>query len=586
MNKSHSPPHSQALHREALADARLDILTALESRIKADPRRPLLDAMASFAAAYKAGEIEVDAETRSVYPSVSRSTLHDWRLRRAKAKREGGGARTALKPGCRAPRTVRRTIDSDTALSKTIAGLMVQYLGCSSRFVMRELAKRFATERIPSRRTIKRWMKRWREENWKLLAFLTDPDGYRRRFTPAIGRADADVVRLNQRWEADSTSADVQCTDGAMQLIVVQDIYSRRARVLVTPTSRTTAILALVRRCLLDPDWGVPETLVTDNGGEYKSKHITRVLSDIEIDHDLCLPYDPNGKPHVERFIGTISRDLFRYLPGFKGHSIAENQQIRARAALSERRGKGLKWIFNVELSSAELQAACDRWIEEEYETREHDGLKERVKLGLLDGSVQCTPSAVADAWPYPRRVISNERALDILLAPPAGKGTGTVTSKGIRADKGTYWHPALNDYLREDVEILQDATDYGVLYVRELGGKFICWAADSNREGFDRKVMAAKNKAAQREIRRDMRAKEKQLIRDIRPELLNDEILTADENPHYNVAKFPRRAAEHNTPASREAGRAASTAAEESSEVAAARQENLLSALRSNLGA
>lgn len=571
------------------ADARLDILKALDRRIEATtPRPPLVSAMASFAAAYNAGEItDVDAETQSIYPTISRTSLHEWRLRRAKAKRKGGGAWAALKPRPRAPRTVRRIIDSDPALSDTIAGLMVQHLGCSSRFVMRKLAKRFDAGRIPSRRTIQDWMKRWGEENRKLLAFLTDPDEHKRRYTPAIGRADADVVRLNQRWEADSTSADVQCTDGAMQLIVVQDIYSRRAKVLVTPTSRTTAILALLRRCILDPTWGVPEEVVTDNGGEYKSKHLERVLGDLNIEHDLCLPYDPNGKPHVERFIGTISRDLFRYLPGFKGHSIKENQQIRARSALSERRGKGLKWLFNVKLSRDELQAECDRWIAEEYELREHKGLEERVDLGLLDKSVQCTPAAVADAWPYPRRVIPNERALDILLAPPAGKGVARVTSKGIHADGGVYWHEALTGYMREDVEILQDATDYGVLYVREVGGPFICWAVDSNRKGFDRKVMAAKSKAMANEIRRDMRAEERRLIRGIRPETLNDAILTADQDPHYNVAKLPRRAAKHDTPASREAGRAASAAAEESSEAAAARQENLLNALRRrNLGA
>ena len=96
-------------------------------------------------------------------------------------------------------------------------------------------------------------------------------------------------------------------------------------------------------------------------------------------------------------------------------------------------------------LSSADLQAECDRWIAEKYEQREHSGLKERVKLGLLDGSVRCTPAAVAAAWPLPVRVITNERALDILLAPPAGRdGWRTVRKDGIHVDGGLYCHASV----------------------------------------------------------------------------------------------------------------------------------------------
>ena len=230
--------------------------------------------MALFAVAYNAGGVDVDAETRALYPSVSRTALHEWRLRRAEAKRRGGGAWSALRPHKSGNPYTRSAIDRNPDLAETIQGLMVKKLGCSAPYVLDELGKRFDAERISSLRAIQRFMKAEREDprNARMFELLEDPDGYRRRYTPAVGRADASIVRLNQRWEADSTSADVQCTDGPMQLIAILDVYSRRVKVLVTPRSRTTAVVHLLRRCILE--LGVPESVRTDNGGEYKSKHI------------------------------------------------------------------------------------------------------------------------------------------------------------------------------------------------------------------------------------------------------------------------------------------------------------------------
>ena len=156
------------------------------------------------------------------------------------------------------------------------------------------------------------------EKNARDLLAVTNPDRDRSRHRPAGGDAAAKIVRLNQLWELDSTPADVICADGRRYAIVAAiDIWSRQARVLVVPTSRAAAIAALLRRCILE--WGVPEAVRTDEGKDYTSRHVLGVLADLEIEHRPCPPYTPEAKPFVERFLGTLTRDLFATLPGFPG---------------------------------------------------------------------------------------------------------------------------------------------------------------------------------------------------------------------------------------------------------------------------
>ena len=107
----------------------------------------------------------------------------------------------------------------------------------------------------------------------------------------------------------------VICADGKRYAIVAAiDIWSRQARVLVVPTSRATAIATLLRCCILE--WGMPEAVRTDEGKDYTSRHVLGVLADLEVEHRPCPPYTPEAKPFVERFLGTLTRDLFATLPG------------------------------------------------------------------------------------------------------------------------------------------------------------------------------------------------------------------------------------------------------------------------------
>ena len=403
--------------------------------------------------------------------------------------------------------------------------------------------------RAPSIRAVRRWLAHWRQENAHDLSAVTNPDKHRSHRKPAGGDAAANVERLNQVWELDSTLADVMCADGKRHAIVSAiDIWSRRARVLVVPTSRATAIAALLRRCMLE--WGVPEMVRTDEGRDYTSHHVLGVLKNLELTHIPCPPYTPEAKPFVERFLGTLSRDLFANLPGFTGHDVAQAQALRARKSFAARRGEDAPKVFAVSLTAEELQAKCDSWCAVVYERRPHAG---------LDGA---SPFARAASWAEPVRRVHDERALDALLAEPAGGGWRTVGKKGIRLDNVDYIAGPLGPLVRERVRIRRDATDPDRIHVYRANGEFVCVAQDPARTGADRAAIAAQMKAGYSAHARNARQRARDLKRRHRPERSMNDVLAHAERKAGRVVALPRRGEAHETPALTQASRAAKAAA------------------------
>ncbi|MBN2690561.1 MAG: DUF3486 family protein, partial [Burkholderiaceae bacterium] len=108
---------------------------------------------------------------------------------------------------------------------------------------------------------------------------------------------------------------------------------SRRLRYLVARTGTAQGIASLIRRCILD--WGVPDTVHTDNGQDYVAVHLKTFLRSLEIQQRLCAPFSPWEKPHIERSMRSMSHDLVELLPGFVGHNVAQRAQIEDRKAFS-----------------------------------------------------------------------------------------------------------------------------------------------------------------------------------------------------------------------------------------------------------
>ena len=415
----------------------------------------------------------------------------------------------------------------------------------------------------PAVSTIKHWIARYRQDNARDLSAVTNPDRHRSHRKPAGGDAAAHIERLNQEWELDSTLADVICADGKRHAIVsCIDIWGRRARILVVPTSRATAIAALLRRCILE--WGVPELVRTDEGADYTSEHVVGVIKALELVLETCPPYTPEAKPFVERFLGTLARDLFAFLPGFAGHDVAQAQALRSRKSFASRRaeraqnrkrafgttrGEDACKTFGVALTAEELQAHCDDWCRAIYERAPHAG---------LDGA---SPFDRARSWTGPVPKVCDVHALDALLAEPAGGGWRTVGKKGIRLDNVDYIAGPLGGLTGERVQVRHDPADLDRIHVYDKDGSFVCLAEDPGRTGADRAAIAAAMKGDHSKRDRAARARARELAKRHQPARSMVDVLAHATRAADRVVALPRRGDAHETPALTEAARAAKAA-------------------------
>ena len=499
-----------------------------------------------FAAMYKNGKIEGIPEwaraalrsTNGHLKGVSVNTLRAWEKKRGEhqftelagryGNRQGSGVLERANGG---------------KVAEFIAALIVNQPHLTTDHIRDLVRDKFAdvlevggkTAPVPPIRTIQRFVSKWKAEHQESLLKLTDPDAWKNKKRFSGTNMNRWVGRPNQLWEIDASPADVLLKDGRYAIYAVIDIYTRRMMVLVTKTPRTSAVLALLRRAILA--WGVPEILRTDNGSDFISYEFKRALSSLAIHQDITDPFSPEQKGTVERAIGTLQRGLMPLLPGFIGHNVADRKKIEARKSFAQRLGVSDEKAFCVELTHEELQTSADNWLAAKYEHKAHGGLSGK------------TPFEMIAAWKGPLRTIENERALDIMLAPIAGKdGMRTVTKFGVALDKTHFIHPALA--AGDRVFCRHDPEDMGRIYVySENGREFICVAECPERIGVDpgAAVRAVREAQSQR-----LREEAEPLLRNIRamkPRDAIDGVLRVADRDSASLTAFPKRTEAHSTP-------------------------------------
>lgn len=527
-------------HKQARADARLNVLRALD----AYEYRHRITGRAAAAAFVKAYEdrdpsIELDPKTRARVEVLSVSTIYRWR----KAERELGIVGLTDDYGSSYGRT---KIDSDEELRTSVLALISIKPHIRAKHVTEYLRTKHGIEEI-SERTVERFLARWRGENASLWLQMSNPDAWKNRYQVAFGSASEGVCRLNQLWEMDSTPADVMLVDGRHCIIGVIDVYSRRFKLLVSKTSKATAVATLFRRGLVA--WGVCESLKTDNGQDYKSNYFRAVVHALGVNQIFCLPYHGEQKPHVERAFRTFSHDIIELLPNYIGHNVPEREAIRARQSFADRLMKKGD-LIDIRMTAAELQKECDRWCAT-YESRPHEGLD------------NATPASRVREWTEPVRRVSDERALDMLLAE-APQGGRTILKKGINVDRYVYIAPELGERIGERVTVRLDPDAYDRIYVYEAdGGEFICIAECPELTGISRAAVAAMARERQQAASRKNREWAKEMKRSLKGEDIAAVIMQKREADAAKVHMLPRPFEEHSTPQLEAASDAARAAAE-----------------------
>lgn len=514
----------------ARMDAKLLLLSQLE-QFAALHQVGICAATEAFCAAYASGELAVPAGVRDVVgEDVSPPTLRRWR----KQLRTEGAAALA---GGYGNRSGSGTIEAREDVLQFVLGMLVERPHISAKHVSRGLAARFgATDtELPALRSIQRFLAGWKAKNAQVFLAVANPDAWKNRHMLALGSADEDVLRLNQRWEFDSTPADVMLLDGRHSLLGVIDVWSRRALLYVARTSSSAGVCQAVRRAILN--WGVLEEAKIDNGQDYVSHRVQRAFASLGVKVQLSAPFSPWQKPHIERFFRTFSHDLVELLPGFVGHNVAEAQAIRASQSFSERLFKKGETV-NLRMTAAELQDFCDRWCRDIYATEGRHGLNNRTVV-----------ERVAE-WRGEVRRITDERALDLLLAEaPDGHGGRTVTKKGIRVAGPYYAAPELGALVGERVQVMFDERDIGRIVVYH-NDAFVCVAECPELLGVSRAEVAAIARARQREEIGQKRKELKAIARKAKVRDIAFEILDAKQRDAERVAVLPAPNVTHLTPA------------------------------------
>lgn len=531
---------STAQQREADAKAlMLDLCRSYIRRLGLPTKR----GRDHFSREYEAGRIPVEDWVREEVPTCSRSGIEKWEGQLKAYGLSGLASRYGQH------RKGTGKIDSNPAMAAFLQAMLVEHPHAGAGLIMKGLKVRFAADDIPDVRSVQRWLKAWKEDNEQLFTRITNPDKWRSSFMAAGGDADAHIVRLNQRWEMDSTKADLLLSDGMRHVIIgVIDVFTRRMKLLVSRSSSAAGVASLLRRALLDETWGTPEQIGTDNGSDYVSLMIKRALFALDIDQDVAAPFTPEHKPFIERGLGTFSHSLVELCAGYIGHSVADRKDIEARRSFADRLMKKGEQL-EMRMSPEELQQFCNEWTDNIYQHDEHGGLNGKSPWEMFLG------------WTGGIKLIKDERALDVLLAEaPGNDGIRTVVKKGIRLDNGWFDHPALAGMEGQQVRVRLDDADIGEIYVFDIDGQFVCKAICPERSGLNvtRQQLGMTRKAVQKKIMNEGMAKAKADAKKIGTKEIVNEIRAAAAERAGKLAYFPKDRSEHVTDALIQAGKAA----------------------------
>lgn len=521
-------------------DGRLAILQSIDAFIeKAGVSQRQAELL--FCQGYTLGKIDVPDWVRACVPSVTPRTIARWRA----ALAQGDLGRLAVDRGVARRGKGMLETANEGAVKTFCLGLLVTNPLLTADHIRRAVGGEFGGKMrngrgdliaVPPLRTFQEALKLWKTAHKVDLIAATNPDAYKSRYKFSGRDSFAHIQRVNQLWMIDASPVDMMCVDGRYNVYVAIDVYSRRLIAYITRTPRAEGVALLMRRALMA--WGVPDQVKTDNGSDFVARSTQALFRAINVGRVTSAPFAPEEKAFVERAIGTYQHKFVRTLKGFIGHSVADRKVIEARKSFAQRLGEDPREALCVELDATEVQRLSDEWIRLVYEQDAHEGLGRR------------TPAEVARASTDEIRMV-DERALDVLLAPIAGRtGLRTVTKTGLRIDNRHYLTPP---HIQPETEVLvrMDPMDLGRVLVftangLEYLGDAICPAV----EGIDPRQAVNAVKRAQAEFMAERLAPLKKEARRIgKGPGVTELILRHAARDAGKLVELPRPKASHTTP-------------------------------------
>lgn len=457
--------NSLAASQQTRANARLYVLQ-LRAKFLAPyvAAKQLTQGEKLFVTAYNNGEFGCESWITTSVKKISVTSIRRWEKQ---LEKEGlsrlGGEYSANKRAS----LIEKQPELENYLIAVVTGKphLAERPYVLNRMIEEKLDK-FPHWEVPSASSVARWLKKWLGENGAKFANLTNPDAYNSKHRPLFAKMYPWINKPNDCWEFDSTPTDVQLrVDGKLvrySVIAAIDVYTRRVKLLLAPTSSSEGICLLLRKCLLD--WGTLNeggVARTDNGSDYVSQRVSTIFQMLDIDQSKAAPFSGWEKPYIERFFRTMSQALFELLPGYIGHSVSDRQKIEAARAFAQRIGEGRKKAkqeaLELALTPSELEEILNDWLEHRYNHSAHEGMNGATPF-----------SRYVDSGYRPQKV-EDAHCLDQLLnyVGDASVIRGGTTAGGIRYTAPELMNP---DWDRKRVRVFLDPTDVGRATLYPIG--------------------------------------------------------------------------------------------------------------------
>ena len=437
------------------------------------PEIGITKSLKQFLKAYNKGRVCNEIRKRLKGKRVRKSTYYAW-VDRYKCYSLSGLLEGYSNGGCRiAPEIIEE-----------IKRLVWENHLCRYQDIFEDLQVLFSKEKLSSYSAVRRFAGPYREKHWPELVLKHEGmKGLRdRNMLPVLGRMDENLTSPNERWEIDTTVADlftgrkikdviIKTKDGKRcKIIGIIDVFSRMVKFVFCERETALMVGTILRDRFLT--WGVPCELVIDNGSPYKNNRVLQFLKSIGISVHICIPGNPVEKPHIERVFRTLSEKLFRRTLGYSGNCV----QTRPNE-------------IQIEYTMAEAQEMTDGWTDNVYAETIHRSTGQRPRERMSQSGF--IPKAI------------HERELDILLMETHNR---KVRQGHITYLDGKYFHPLLPE--GQDVIIKPNDFDASEILVF-IGGKYLCTAIEPKRKGKTPLDLLEMKKERNRELRTRIKAHE-----------------------------------------------------------------------------
>lgn len=126
------------------------------------------------------------------------------------------------------------------------------------------------------------------------------------------------------------------------------------------------------------PAFGIPTTLVCDNGLEFHSEQLNRVCSELNIELIYCPKHEPNYKGSIERFLGTLNSQVCHRLKGTTFSNINKRGDYKSANEAC--------------ITLEKLKEIIYLWLIDDYCQSPHKALKATPFLAWQDGLKKIEP--------------------------------------------------------------------------------------------------------------------------------------------------------------------------------------------------